>query len=176
MRYLSRLSRVLLLIVVLSGLAVSALTQVLPAGRKAPAGCTYSSSASLNPYCQETPIAVVNTDPELKSRFDSLVGQDLYMCATNIEQVAEFSGRLYRALRESDQAAPPVPVRAFEPMKIEKVYYAGVPNASGHSFYIVVRMKSNMLGAVRSDAYADELRTSQDPLFSLLRHVKKSGL
>jgi hypothetical protein len=36
----------------------------------------------------------------------------------------------------------------------------------------VVRMKSNMLGAVRSDAYAEELRSSQDPLFSLLRHVR----
>jgi hypothetical protein len=172
MRYLGRRSTVPLLVVMFSGLAISALTQALPAGRRVPAACTNSSGANINPYCRETPIAVVNTDPELKSKFDSLIGLDLYMCATNIDQVAEFSDRLYRALRDSDQAAPPVPVRAFEPMKIEKVYSAGVPNQSGHSFYIVVRMKSNMLGAVRSDAYAEELRTSQDPLFSLLRHIR----
>jgi hypothetical protein len=172
MRYLGRRNSLLLLIVMLSGLAVSALAQALPAGRRVPAGCTYSSGANLNPYCKETPIAVVNTDPELKSKFDALIGQDLYMCASNIYQVAEFAGRLYRALQESGEVAPPAPVRAFEPMKIEKIYFTGVPNASGRDFYIVVRMKSNMLGAVRSDAYAEELRTSQDPLFSLLRHIR----
>jgi hypothetical protein len=95
------------------------------------------------------------------------------MCASNIYQAAEFSSRLFRALQDGGDAAPPVPVRAYEPMRIEKVYSAGGPYASGHGFYIVVRMKSNMLGAVYSDAYAEELRTSQDPLFSLLRHIRE---
>jgi hypothetical protein len=172
MRYLGRQRTVPLLILMLSGLAISALTQTLPAGRRVPAACTNPSNYNINPYCRETPIAVVNTDPELKSKFDSLIGQDLYMCASNIYQVAEFAGRLYRAVQDSGEAAPSVPVRAFEPMKIEKVYSAGVPNVSSHSFYIVVRMKSNMLGAVRSNAYAEELRSSQDPLFSLLRQIR----
>jgi hypothetical protein len=173
MRYLGRGSNILLHIVMLSGLVVPALTQALPAGRRGPAACTNPSSGNLNPYCRETPLAVVSTDPELKSKFDSLIGQDLYMCASNIYQVAEFAGMLYRALEDGGEAAaPPVPVRAFEPMKIEKIYSAGTPIASGRDFYIVVRMKSNMLGAVRSDAYAEELRSSQDPLFSLLRHVR----
>jgi hypothetical protein len=171
MRYLGRRSSVPLLIVMLSGLAISALTQALPGGRRVPAGCASPSNYNTYPYCRQTPIAGADTDPELKAKFDSLIGQDLYMCATNIYQVAEFSGRLYKAVQDSGQEAPSVPVRAFEPMKIEKVYSGGVPKALGSGFYIVVRLKSNTLGAVRSDAYAEELRSSQDPLFSLLRHI-----
>jgi hypothetical protein len=173
MRYLGWRSSVALLILMLSGLAISASTQTVPADRRVPAGCTYLSSANINPYCRETPLGVVNTDPELKSKFDSLIGQDVYMCATDIYQVGEFAGRLYRAIQDGGQGAPWAPVRAFEPMKIENVYSAGQGNGSRSGFYIVVRLKSNMLGAVRSDAYAEELRSSQDPLFSLLRHMRE---
>jgi hypothetical protein len=172
MRYLGRRSSLLLLIVMFSGLVISGVTQTLPASRRVPAACATPSDVHPSPYCRQTPIAALATDPDLKAKVDSLIGQDLYMCATNIEQVAEFSGRLYRAVQDDEKKAPPVPVRALEPMKIDKVYFGGLTNASGSGFYIVVRLKSNLLGAVRSDAYAEELRSSQDSLFSLLRHVR----
>jgi hypothetical protein len=35
----------------------------------------------------------------------------------------------------------------------------------------MVRLKSDLLGAVQSDAHPGELRSSQDPMFSLLRNM-----
>jgi hypothetical protein len=46
-----------------------------------------------------------------------------------------------------------------------------IPHASGYGCYIVVRLKADLLGAVWSAAYPAELRSSPDPMFSLLRNM-----
>jgi hypothetical protein len=69
------------------------------------------------------------------------------------------------------KAALPIPVQAFEPLKIYRVYSGKIPGLSGNGFYIVVRLKSDLLGAIQSDAHPAELRSSQDPMDSLLRNT-----
>jgi hypothetical protein len=158
-----------LVVAVFCGLAISALAQTVPSRGRISANCRFSSD--IHPYCKQSPIAVLDVEPVLRTQLDSLIGHDLYTCARYIEQVAEFDGALYRAVQDSGKAALPIAVQAFEPLKIERVYSGNIPYASGYGFYIVVRLKSNLLGGVRSDAHPDELRTSQDPMFSLLRNM-----
>ena len=158
-----------LLFVMFCGLAISAIAQTVPSGGRILASCRYSSDT--HPYCKQSPIASLDTDPVLRTQLDSLIGQDLYTCARYIEQVSEFGGALYRAIQDSGKATLPIEVQAFEPLKIERVFSGKIPSASGYGFYIVVRLKSDLLGAVRSDAHPGELRSSQDPMFALLRNM-----
>jgi hypothetical protein len=152
------------------GLPILAVAQAPPARRRS-ATCTYSPEG--HPYCNKTPIASLDVDSALRAQLDSLVGHDLYTCARYIEQVAEFEGKLYGAVQEGGRVALPVVVQAFEPLSIYRVYSSNIPGVSGHGFHIVVRLKSDLLGVVRSDAYPAELRNNQDPMFSLLRNMRE---
>src|ERR1700761_1557555 len=168
MQYIG-LKRSVLLLLTSCGLGIFATAQTVPSQRRISPNCRNPSNTNL--YCNQSPIGTLDTEPVLRAQLDSLVGQDLYTCGRYIDQVAEVNGALYRALQGDGNGALPVTVKAFEPLKIYKIYSNKVRNSRASGSYIVVKLKSDVLGAIRSDAHTSDLGTSEDPMYLLLRNL-----